>query len=84
MSAETVLAVANQLRDSLGHDFRGVPSPVPVTPWLTAIEEDHNSPPADTSPYPGRALAFTVEVDGCDIRVLVEDVTPDYERREEE
>lgn len=82
MSAETVMVVANQLRDSLGHAFRGVPSPVPVTPWLTAIEEDHNDPPGDTANYPGRALAFTVEVDGFQIRVLVEDVTPDYDRPE--
>lgn len=43
------------------------------------IEVDHNDPPSDTTDYEGRALAFIVEVDGYEIRVLVEDVTPDSE-----
>jgi hypothetical protein len=80
MSAETVRAVAEGLRAAL-YDGRSPHSP-PATPWLTAAVEDHNGSPGDTSDYPGRALAFTVEVDGFDIRVLVEDVTPDYERPE--
>lgn len=41
------------------------------------IDEDHNGPPGSTSDYEGRALAFTFEVDGRDLRVLVEDVTVD-------
>lgn len=81
-AAETVRVVTEGLRSSL---FDGPPEPGggPVTPWVTAIVEDHNDPPGDTSPYPGRCLAFTVEVDGLDLRVTVEDVTPDEERPEE-
>ncbi len=48
------------------------------------IEADLNGPPGGTSDYDGRALAFIVEVDGYDIRVLVEDVTVDEERPDEE
>lgn len=43
------------------------------------IEADHNDPPGGTTDYDGRALAFIVEVDGYQIRVLVEDVTIDEE-----
>lgn len=41
------------------------------------IEEDHNGAPEGTANYDGRALAFSFDVDGRDIRVLVEDVTVD-------
>ncbi len=63
-AAVTVRGVAEQLARSYGVDVR-------------LIEEDHNGPPGSTSDYEGRALAFTFEVDGRDLRVLVEDVTVD-------
>ncbi len=44
------------------------------------IDHDHNAPPMDTTDYDGRAWAFITTVDGVQIRVLVEDITPDDER----
>lgn len=44
------------------------------------IDADHNGPPMDTTNYDGRAWTFFTTVDGVQIRVLVEDVTPDSER----
>jgi hypothetical protein len=66
--APTVEAIAEYLRRAAG--ARG---------WSPSFaEEDHNGPPMDTSDYDGRALAFLMDdVDGYQIRVVVEDVTPD-------
>lgn len=69
--AETVSVVATKLAHVYGLS------------WAD-ISIDHNDPPMDTSNYEGRALTFSMEVDGLDLRVLIEDVTPDYERREDE
>ena len=48
---------------------------------VNTIEEDHNGPPGGTSDYAGRSLAFMFEVDGRNLRVLVEDVTIDAEEQ---
>lgn len=63
-AAVTIREVTQTMARSYGVDVR-------------LIEEDHNGPPGGTTDYNGRALAFTFEVDGRDIRVLVEDVTVD-------
>lgn len=64
--AETVRVVAENLARLFSVDTR-------------LIEEDHNGPPGGTTDYDGRALAFQFEVDGRELRVLVEDVTVDEE-----
>jgi hypothetical protein len=66
--AETVLVVTRHLARAYGVDTR-------------LIEEDHNGPPGGTTDYTGRALAFQFEVDGRELRVLVEDVTIDAEEQ---
>lgn len=66
--AKTVRTVAENLARMFSVDVR-------------LIEEDHNAPPGGTTDYEGRVLAFTFEVDGREMRVLVEDVTVDPEER---
>ena len=66
--ATTVRAVTEQFARTYGVDPR-------------LIEDDCNGPPSGTSEYEGRGLAFMFEVDGYTLRVLVEDVTIDGERK---
>jgi hypothetical protein len=83
-------AVLQNLIDTFGPVNRGAETVRVVTEnfarlhgdnAVLTIEEDHNEPPGGTSPYEGRALAFQFEVDGIELRVLVEDVTVDLEER---